>query len=121
MRELIENQALDIVSPDIPKVGGLWEGRKIADLADMYYMTMAPHNVSSPISTIAAAHLCAAIPNFLILEFHAMDVPWWDDLVAGGGPIIKNGYIEVPEEPGLGVELNEDVARKHLKEGEKLF
>lgn len=119
-RELIEKQAVDIVSPDVPKMGGLLEARKVADHADTYYVPVAPHNVSSPIGTVAAAHLCAAIPNFLVIEFHALDVPWWDDLVLGG-PVIRDGFIHLSDKPGHGLELNEEVARAHLKPGSTFF
>ncbi len=119
-RELIEKQAADIVAPDIPKMGGLLEGRKVADQADTYYIPIAPHNVSSPIGTVAAAHVCAAIPNFLVIEFHALDVPWWDDLVLDG-PVIRDGFIHLSDKPGHGLELNEDVARAHLKPGSTFF
>jgi len=118
-RELVEKQAVDILAPDIPKVGGLLEARRIAEMADTYYMAFAPHNVSSPVGTIASAHVCASVPNFLVLEYHAIDVPWWDSLVKGG-PVIKNGFIEMTEKPGLGVELNEEELAKHLREGETL-
>lgn len=119
-RELIQKQAADIVAPDIPKMGGLLEGRKVADQADTYYIPVAPHNVSSPIGTVAAAHVCAAIPNFLVIEFHALDVPWWDDLVLDG-PVIRDGFIQLSDKPGHGLELNEDVARAHLKPGSTFF
>jgi L-alanine-DL-glutamate epimerase-like enolase superfamily enzyme len=114
LRQMIVTQAVDIVQPDIPRVGGLLEAKKIADLADIYYIPLAAHNVSSPIGTMAACHTCASMRNFLILEFHAQDVPWWDDLVIGDQPMIQDGYITLPDEPGLGIELNEDVARAHL-------
>jgi L-alanine-DL-glutamate epimerase-like enolase superfamily enzyme len=117
-REVIRKQAADILEPDIPKVGGLAETKKIADMAESYYIPVAPHNVSSPVGTIAAAHVCASIPNFLALEFHSADVPWWNDLIKTGKPIIDEGYIQVPDKPGLGVELNEEVIIKHLKKGE---
>jgi L-alanine-DL-glutamate epimerase-like enolase superfamily enzyme len=120
-RELIVKQACDIVAPDIPKVGGLRETQKIATLADLYYLPLAPHNVASPIATIAACHVCATIPHFLALEFHAIDVPWWDDLIVGEKPIIRDGFIAVPDTPGLGVQLNEEVVRAHLAEGEEFF
>jgi len=102
---LIEKQAVDVIAPDIPKVGGLIEGKKIADLADMHYILFAPHNVASPLGTVAAVHLCAATPNFLTLEFHSLDVPIWKKMLREGY-IIDNGYIKVPERPGLGVELD---------------
>ncbi len=82
-RELIEKQAARIIAPDIPKMGGLAEAKKVADHADLYYIPIAPHNVASPIGTVAAAHVCAAMNNFLVMEYHAHDVAWWGDLVAG--------------------------------------
>jgi gluconate/galactonate dehydratase len=121
-REALERNALDIVAPDYQKTGGLLEGRRIADLADTYYVAVAPHCIASPIGTIASAHVCAATPNFLALEWHGMSVPYWNDLVVGfDGPVIQNGYITVPNRPGLGVTLNEDLARQYSKEGESFF
>jgi L-alanine-DL-glutamate epimerase-like enolase superfamily enzyme len=119
-RELIEKQAAEIIAPDIPKMGGLLEAKKVADHADTYYMLVAPHNVSSPIGTVAAAHVCAAMNNFLVIEYHAFDVPWWADLVDGEPPI-RDGFIHLTEAPGHGLTLNEDVARAHLKPGYSFF
>jgi len=119
-RELIEKQAARIIAPDIPKMGGLAEAKKVADHADLYYIPIAPHNVASPIGTVAGAHVCAAMNNFLVMEFHAHDVPWWDDLV-GGGPTIERGFIHLTEAPGHGLTLNEDVARAHLLPGSSFF
>jgi L-alanine-DL-glutamate epimerase-like enolase superfamily enzyme len=94
----------------------------IAQFADVHTMPVAPHNISSPVGTLASAHFCAAIPNFLALEFHASDVPFWDDLVEGlPKPIIQNGFISLTENPGLGVQLNEDVARRYARKGEPFF
>jgi L-alanine-DL-glutamate epimerase-like enolase superfamily enzyme len=74
------------------------------------------------VGTLAAAHFCTAIPNFLVLEFHASDVPFWDDLVDGvPKPIIQNGWIQLSERPGLGVTLNEEIARKYARKGEPFF
>jgi L-alanine-DL-glutamate epimerase-like enolase superfamily enzyme len=120
-RELISTHACDVVAPDVPKMGGLAEAKRVADLADLYDMAVGPHNVSSPIGTLAACHMLATVPNFLILEFHGCHVPWWSDLVQGPQPVIKDGYITVPDGPGLGVELNEDVAHVHLRSGEDWF
>jgi len=120
LREMITTQAVDIIQPDVPRVGGLLEAKKVADLADIYYIPMAAHNVSSPIATMAAAHACASIRNFVIMEFHGQDVDWWDDLVIGG-PLIKNGYITLPDRPGLGVTLNEEVARAHVRSDSSFF
>ncbi len=78
-RDLIEQQAVDIIMPDIPKCGGLSECRKIANMAEIYYMPFAPHNVASPIGTMASAHVCATVPNFLVLEFHWLHQGLLDD------------------------------------------
>jgi L-alanine-DL-glutamate epimerase-like enolase superfamily enzyme len=120
LREMITTQAVDVLQPDIPKVGGLLEAKKIADMADIYYMPLAAHNVCSPIGTMAACHACASMRNFSVIEFHAQDILWWDDLV-DGGPVIENGYITLPEKPGLGLELNEDVAQAHLSRFSSFF
>lgn len=121
-RELLEREAVDIVAPDFQKVGGLLEGRRIADLAEMHYLAVAPHNISGPIGTMASVHLCAAIPNFLALEWHAASVPFFDALVKGRrAPLIQDGYVSVPDRPGLGVELDEGVAYKYRKHGETFF
>jgi L-alanine-DL-glutamate epimerase-like enolase superfamily enzyme len=119
-RELIEKQAARIIAPDIPKMGGLLEFKKVADHADTYYIPMAPHNVASPIGTVAGAHVCAAISNFLVMEYHAHDVSWWGDLVTDG-PTIVDGYIHLNDKPGHGLTLNEDVAKAHLKRGSSYF
>jgi L-alanine-DL-glutamate epimerase-like enolase superfamily enzyme len=119
-RELIEKQAARIIAPDIPKMGGLAVAKKVADHADLYYIPLAPHNVASPIGTLASAHVCAAINNFLVMEFHARDVPWWDDLT-DGGKVIRDGFIQLDDAPGHGAVLNEDVARAHLRPGSSFF
>lgn len=121
-RELLEREAVDILAPDFQKVGGLLEGRRIADMADVHYLAVAPHNISGPIGTMASVHVSAAIPNFLALEWHAASVPFFDDLVKGARrEMIENGYIRVPDRPGLGIELDERVAYKYRKRGEPFF
>lgn len=117
-RKLIEKQATEIVSPDAQKTGGLLEVKKIGDIAETHYIPIAPHNVSSPVGTIATAHTCATMPNFLILEYHALDVPWWAELIRHSSPLIKDGYLTIPERPGLGVELNKEIAAEHLVNGQ---
>src|ERR1700678_3549979 len=121
-QEIIAQHALSVVTPDLQKVGGLSVAQSIAQFYHVHTMPVAPHNISSPVGTLAAAHFCAAIPNFLALEFHASDVPFWNDLVSGlAQPIIQNGFISIPEKPGLGVTLNEDVARRYARKGEPFF
>jgi L-alanine-DL-glutamate epimerase-like enolase superfamily enzyme len=114
-RELLQNEGADIISPDLAKAGGLLEGRRIADLADLYYVPVAPHNIGSPIETVATCHVCAAVPNFLALEFHHQENPVWNELILEG-PLIAEGHIAVPDRPGLGVTLNEDVVRAQARE-----
>jgi gluconate/galactonate dehydratase len=120
-REPLALGAIDVALPDLQKCGGLGEGKRIADLADMYDVPVSPHNISSPIGTMASAHLCAAIANFRTLEWHAMSVPFFDALVKGGRPIIVDGHIVLPETPGLGIELDYDVARRWAKPGQPFF
>lgn len=111
---LFENRCVDYVMPDVAKCGGLAEGKRIANMAELDYVPFAPHNVSSPIGTIAAAHLCAAVSNFSVLEWHAIDMPHWADFVRySGGEIIEDGHIGLTEAPGLGLQLNEEVALEH--------
>ncbi|MER3404260.1 MAG: hypothetical protein C4289_03040, partial [Chloroflexota bacterium] len=100
---------------------GLAECRKIANMAEVYYIPFAPHNVCGPIGTMASAHVCATVPNFLVLEWHWVDRPHWHELVLADPPIIRGGYIRLPDRPGLGVELNEDAAKKYLRPGTELF
>lgn len=108
-RELIEKQAVRVLQPDLCHVGGIFEARKIAAMGETYHMYMAPHNPLGPISLAACLQLDACIPNFLVQEFPGIPEGW--DL---GNELlkepfeIKNGYIDVPTKPGLGVELNDD-------------
>ncbi len=111
-RELLEKRAVDIVMPDLQKCGGLLEGRKIADMAHVYYTPFAPHCVVSPIGTMASCHVCAAVPNFLVLEWHWISrLELWRNFVREGD-IIEKGFVPLPDRPGLGVEMNEEAARK---------
>ena len=91
------------------------ETKKIRDLAQEYGISMALHMAGTPICAMASVHCVAATENFLVLENHSIDTPWWDELVIGlPNPIIEDGYITVPETPGLGIELNETVIKEHL-------
>jgi L-alanine-DL-glutamate epimerase-like enolase superfamily enzyme len=120
-QRLIVDAGLRVLAPDVQKIG-LWEGRKVADIAEMHYVNLTMHNISGPVGTMAGVHLCAAVPNVLALEWHAASVPFFDDLVRGSeGPMIQNGRIAVPDRPGLGIDFDEDVAWKYRKPGEKFF
>jgi L-alanine-DL-glutamate epimerase-like enolase superfamily enzyme len=115
--ELCRNHAVDIIHPDLATSGGILETKKIGDGAQEYGVPMAMHFAGTPISCMANVHCAAATENFLVLENHSVDVPWWNDLVEGvEKPILNKGYITVPDKPGLGVTLNEAVVKQHLAE-----
>ncbi|MCY3788676.1 MAG: mandelate racemase/muconate lactonizing enzyme family protein, partial [Gemmatimonadetes bacterium] len=120
-RDMLEQQAVDIIMPDISKCGGLSECRKIANMAETYYIPFAPHNNSSALSTVADAHVCASVPNFLALEFHRYDDPTWNDVVLSDEPVIQEGHVVLSEKPGLGVELNEAFLQSMMEDGESLW
>jgi galactonate dehydratase len=120
-RTILEKRAADIIMPDIQKCGGLLESRKIADMAHTYYVPVAPHCVVSPIGTMASCHVCAAIPNFLILEWHWIQrLQLWKNFVKEG-EIIDKGFITVADRPGIGVEMNEEAARAAQVKGSTWF
>ncbi len=112
-KELLYEFGVDVITPDPTTCGGLAESKAIASRAEENYIVFSPHNVCSPVGTMACVHLAAAIPNFDLLEYHALEVDWWDDLLVREDPLIEDGRITVPEGPGLGIELDEDVAREH--------
>jgi len=115
-RELFELQAADIIQTDITHFGGLLNTKKLAAWADAYYMLIAPHNVGGPVSTAAALHLAACTPNFKIQEhFNDFDEDYVKES-APGVPEVVDGYFALPNGPGLGVALNEDVIRAHPQE-----
>jgi L-alanine-DL-glutamate epimerase-like enolase superfamily enzyme len=113
---LIDNHAVDYLQPDIIASGGLREIKRIADYAHSKGIQIVIHQPGSPIGQIASAHLAATIPNFLVCEHHAVDMPWWNDLVTGlPKPMVNKGFVAVPDAPGLGLELNEPVIKEHLR------
>ena len=116
-RPFIEENAIDIIHPDMLTSGGMIETKKIADYAYSFGISTMMHCAGSPIGTMAMVHTAATIRDFISLENQALEIPWWADLVDGvEKPIIRNGHIRVPEKPGLGVELNDEVAQKYLRE-----
>ena len=119
--EMFAAKACDVIMPDLAKAGGIAEGKRIADLADAHYIPIAPHNVSSPLGMMAACHVLASVPNFLVLELHALNIPWWNDLCDGDKPFVHNGFMTVSERPGIGVELNDAVAKTLLYGGDTYF
>ncbi len=111
-REILAAQALDIIQPDVCVCGGLMEMKKIAAMAEAHYVVVAPHNPMGPVATTVNVHFAASTPNFLILEYHPDDAAPRKDLLKE--PLmVKDGYIPVPNRPGLGIELNEEAVRRY--------
>jgi L-alanine-DL-glutamate epimerase-like enolase superfamily enzyme len=121
-RPLIEARAVNIVHPDLATSGGILETKKIGDLAQEHGISMALHMAGTPISTMASVHCAAATENFIALEHHFTELPYWNDFIEGvPKPIIQGGYIHVPEAPGLGFEINQDAIKEHLVEWDQGF
>jgi len=112
---------VDIVQPEVLCLGGITEEKKLAAMAESHYVSVAPHDGSSgPVQEMANLHLCASIPNFFLLEHSADDVPWRHKVVTGAS-LEKDGYIQVPDRPGLGIELNrEEIARHPVPSHEEM-
>ncbi len=122
-RPLLEAGGVSVVHPDILTSGGILETKKISDMALDYGVAMAIHMAESPIACMAAAHVATACENFLALEFHSFDIPWWNDIAKGiQKPIVDRGFITVPDEPGLGIpELNDEVIAEHSFQKRKIW
>ncbi|HZY78463.1 MAG TPA: mandelate racemase/muconate lactonizing enzyme family protein [Cyclobacteriaceae bacterium] len=122
-RRLLELNAVDIIMPDLQKAGGLGEGQRIANLANLYYVPFAPHMVASYLGAMASAHVCASVPNFMILEwqiyFHKD--PMFKEIVKYDGPQVENSFITVSDKPGIGVEINEEGMKKYATPGVPFF
>jgi L-alanine-DL-glutamate epimerase-like enolase superfamily enzyme len=115
-RELIESRCVDIIHPDLLTSGGMLETKKIADYAERYGQPTALHFAGSPIAFMANIHCAAAISSFVALENHAVDLPFWKGLVTGlEEPLMEDGYVKVPDKPGLGVDLNLEGIRENLR------
>jgi len=115
-KPLIDARAVDIIHPDIGTSGGLLETKRIGDYAEENQVAMAMHMAGSPVCLMASVHCAAATQNFLALEHHSVDVPYYNNLVrmTGSKPMIEHGFAIVPlDAPGLGIELNEDECKKH--------
>ena len=123
-RKLITERAVDIVHPDLASSGGLLETKRIGDFAEEHGIAMAMHQAGTPISFMANVHCAAATQNFLALEHHSVDVPWWEGLVktTDGRKLIDKGFAPVPlTAPGLGIEVIEEEVKKHLHAKDKSF
>lgn len=111
--ELVAADAVDILQPDICNAGGITELKKIAAIAESRHVLMAPHNTNSPVGTMASFHLGVSLPNFLIQEYHAEFYQPHYFEVFDGLPRQRDGYVELPKGPGLGLSFNEEVAAAH--------
>ena len=123
-KALIDTHAVDIVHPDLSTSGGLLETKRIGDYAEEHGIAMAMHQAGTPISFMASVHCAAATQNFLALEHHSVDLPWWENLVktTDGRKLITNGFANLPlTAPGLGIELNNDVVKEHLHASDKSY
>lgn len=115
--ELARNHAVDMLHPDLATSGGILETHKIGDAIQEYGVPMVMHFAGTPVSCMANVHCAAATENFMALENHSVDVPWWSDLVNGvEKPIVNHGFVTVPNSPGLGITLNDEVVKQHLLE-----
>jgi L-alanine-DL-glutamate epimerase-like enolase superfamily enzyme len=113
----IEQNAVNIIHPDLLTSGGMLETKRIADYAYQFGVRTMMHCASSPIGVMANVHTAATIREFISLESHTIEMPWVNDLVSGiPKPIIQNGVIPVPDSPGLGIELIDEVVKKYLRE-----
>ena len=119
--KLCDNHAVDIVHPDLATSGGLLETKKIGDYAEEKGIAMAMHFAGTPVSFMANVHCAAATQNFMALEHHSVDLDYWEDFVKTEKPMIEKGFANVPESPGLGIELNEEVVKAHLDPEDKGF
>jgi galactonate dehydratase len=114
-RPLLEAGALDVVMPDVKWLGGIFEAKKMAAMAEVYGMSCSPHNASGPVACAASVQLSATLSNFLILEY-AWGAPEWREELCAGTERIENGMFVLSDAPGLGIELNLTVADRHRPE-----
>jgi L-alanine-DL-glutamate epimerase-like enolase superfamily enzyme len=110
--EMLCAGAMAITNPDLMSVGGLWEMKKIAAMAEAFGVRFSPHSPYGPVHTMADVHLCATVSSFCILEYSIAEAPWRGAITVPGEEIV-DGYAVVPDRPGLGIELDEVVARHH--------
>ena len=121
-RELIEKRAVDILHPDLLTSGGMLETKRIADYGERYGIPTALHCAGSPIAFMANVHCAAAIPSFLSLEHHGLDLPFWESLVTGlPADYMADGYVQVPDKPGLGIDLNLEAIEANLRTPGTMF
>ncbi|MBL8210355.1 MAG: mandelate racemase/muconate lactonizing enzyme family protein [Bryobacterales bacterium] len=114
----VANNGTHILHPDLRNTCGFLESKRMAELADLYFMPMATHNTGSVVNTLATCHWASSIRDFLASETVIGKRDWMDDIVIHDGPIVKDSHITIPDKPGLGIELNPDTVKAHLAPGE---
>ncbi len=114
----VVNAAIDILHPDLRNSGGFLENKRMADLADLYSLPMANHNTGSIVNGMASIHWASSIRDYLACETVFFDGGWMDDVIVHDKPLCRDGFVEVPDKPGLGIELDADVVKAHLSPGE---
>ncbi len=120
-KELIDRQAVSMVHPDLGSAGGILETKRIGDYAERGGLAMYLHYAGSPVGFFASVHAAAATYNFVALEHHSVENDNWYSLIPSDTVVFDQGYVPVPDKPGLGVELNEDAIKELLIEGEGYF
>ncbi|MDA0710390.1 MAG: mandelate racemase/muconate lactonizing enzyme family protein [bacterium] len=116
--DFVVHQGCDILHPDLRNSGGFMENKRIADMAEVWGVPMATHNTGSQLNTWATCQWAGSIRDFIACETVTGKGDWMDDLLILDGPYIENGYLRITDKPGLGVDLNPDVAQAHLAKGE---
>ena len=122
-KQLLDN-GVDIVMPDLQKCGGLGEGQRIANLANLYYVPFSPHMVASFLGAMACAHVCASVPNFHLMEWQSYfhTDPMFKEIVTyDEADWVKDSFVTVSEKPGIGVDINEEAMKKYAPEGVPFF
>jgi galactonate dehydratase len=107
-RQYLEKQACSLIQPDMAKCGGLWESRKIAAMAEVYHIPIAPHGVATTLGKVAYAHVCSTVPNLMILEWAHHAEKDYDQLTTAAD-YRGDGFVHVPDTPGIGIEIHDDV------------
>jgi galactonate dehydratase len=120
-RQAMDADALDICHPDVLFVGGLREAQRVGSLADLHHLPVAFHDNGGAVNTIATAHVAATIPNLLGMEYHFHGAPWVATVARRDLPFMRDGVVPLDDAPGLGLELDEGVCRRHLADGETWF
>lgn len=114
-RPFLEKQAVSVIQPDMAKCGGLWEGRKIAAMSEVYHIPIAPHGVATTLGKVAYAHVCSTVPNFMILEWAHYGQKNYEELTTAAD--YGAGFVRIPDTPGIGIEVRDEIVNERLLPG----